>query len=310
LFSALSFLIVLGAALLLAWAIGLMLNSNVASPISPAAQMEPTITEPPWLTYLPPVKATAEKSWLETQDAAALTPIPPYKSPTPDTRPTVTPDYSGIPHRVAGAGVILDEPPFVPPAIGVYLLLNQWNATLNGENIYVYAGSMGEGTPPMQGVVVIYNENGFNDLPGEYLTPFQDGPMKIVDVQGEALVVLESLYHKYTILFDVEHRLFQIPTVTPFLDCILPNTNGYTGFFGYSNFNPYTLTLPLGPNNFFWPDPQDRGQPTVFPPGQYAQVFSVPVGGGGGAGPALADDLVWTLNGLTTGASGDSPQCP
>jgi hypothetical protein len=98
--------------------------------------------------------------------------------------------------------------------------------------------------------------------------------------------------------------------VMPVLDCILPNPNGYTAYFGYNNPNTSAVTIFIGPDNFFWPDPQDRGQPTVFPPGQYAQIFSVPVGGGGGAGPALADDLVWTLNGLTAGASGDSPQCP
>ncbi|MDX6221719.1 MAG: hypothetical protein QOD91_773 [Frankiales bacterium] len=57
-------------------------------------------------------------------------------------------------------------------------------------------------------------------------------------------------------------------TVTPTLTCVFDNGDGTsTAVFGYTNTTGTAVTLPIGGSNNFAPSPQDRGQPTVFPPG-------------------------------------------
>ncbi len=65
-------------------------------------------------------------------------------------------------------------------------------------------------------------------------------------------------------------------TLIPLLDCVVDNGDGtYTAYFGYLNLSGTTITLPVGSKNKFEPSPQDRGQPTVFQPGEYHHVFTV-----------------------------------
>jgi hypothetical protein len=60
-------------------------------------------------------------------------------------------------------------------------------------------------------------------------------------------------------------------------------------YFGYINRNPSAVSIPLGPENSFAPQPLDRGQPTTFLPGRHEHVFTIKV-------PAtLAGKLVWTV---------------
>lgn len=62
--------------------------------------------------------------------------------------------------------------------------------------------------------------------------------------------------------------------------------------FGYFNRNwDETPDIPVGPQNFFAPGGQDRGQPTRFLPRRNRFVFEVPVPDGF----SESDELVWTL---------------
>ncbi|MCX6031065.1 MAG: carboxypeptidase regulatory-like domain-containing protein [Chloroflexi bacterium] len=93
--------------------------------------------------------------------------------------------------------------------------------------------------------------------------------------------------------------------ISPILECVVNNGNGtYTAHFGYNNPNPASMTALVGSNNQFSPNPQDRGQPTLFAAGRSASwpaaPFSVPFDG---------SNLVWTLTGKTATASNSSTQC-
>jgi Putative Ig domain len=89
--------------------------------------------------------------------------------------------------------------------------------------------------------------------------------------------------------------------ISPVLECVTNNGDGtYTAYFGYNNPNSLIVTIPLGSNNRFTPNPQDRGQPTTFETGRRVSVFSVIFNG---------SNLVWTLNGKTSTASANSKRC-
>ena len=65
-------------------------------------------------------------------------------------------------------------------------------------------------------------------------------------------------------------------TVAPILECVQRNQNGsYTARFGYDNSTGAAVTIPVGPNNYFTPGNQNRGQTTVFQPGRVNNAFSV-----------------------------------
>ncbi len=81
-------------------------------------------------------------------------------------------------------------------------------------------------------------------------------------------------------------------TVVPILNCVKRNHNGtYTARFGYDNSTGAAVTIPMGPNNFFTPGNQNRGQTTVFQPGLVANAFSVTFNASG------SNLAVWFLRG-------------
>lgn len=94
--------------------------------------------------------------------------------------------------------------------------------------------------------------------------------------------------------------------VRPMLECVRNNGNGtYTAYFGYLNENPVPVTITVGSNNKFTPNPQNRGQTTVFQPGRIENAFSVVFDG---------NNLVWYLKGpdgqgRTSTASHNSSHC-
>lgn len=75
----------------------------------------------------------------------------------------------------------------------------------------------------------------------------------------------------------------------------------YTAYFGYLNPNTYTVTIPVGERNRFHPDPEDRGQTTVFAPGRVSNAFQI--------GP-VSKNLVWSLDRGTATAGMDTTVCP
>ncbi len=97
-------------------------------------------------------------------------------------------------------------------------------------------------------------------------------------------------------------------TVFPIVDCVetIPgDPPKYKARLGYENPNLMAVTIPVGADNYFDPDPQDRGQPTVFEPGIHSEVFEIEFDG---------TDLNWVLtspNGIseTATANNESPPC-
>jgi hypothetical protein len=65
-------------------------------------------------------------------------------------------------------------------------------------------------------------------------------------------------------------------TLVPLLECVENNGDGtYTAYFGYLNTTGSTITLAVGPQNMFVGGDKDRGQPTVFFPGEHLSEFTV-----------------------------------
>lgn len=93
----------------------------------------------------------------------------------------------------------------------------------------------------------------------------------------------ESLRNKATNPANLTNK------VLPILECVVKHShNSYTAYFGYHNFNPLAVTIPLGVKNQFTPSPQNRGQPTSFGAGRQDFVFAVPFNG---------NNLTWVLKG-------------
>ena len=93
-------------------------------------------------------------------------------------------------------------------------------------------------------------------------------------------------------------------TVQPAFEGWTESDDGsYTFWFGYLNRNwEEEPDVPVGPNNFISPGPEDRGQPTHFLPRRNRLLFSVQVP----ADFSEEDEVVWTLKtqGATLTATG------
>jgi len=64
--------------------------------------------------------------------------------------------------------------------------------------------------------------------------------------------------------------------LVPLLECVDNNGDGtYTAHFGYLNSTGSAITLAVGPKNMFVGGDKDRGQPTVFYPGEHLSEFTV-----------------------------------
>jgi uncharacterized repeat protein (TIGR01451 family) len=57
--------------------------------------------------------------------------------------------------------------------------------------------------------------------------------------------------------------------------CVVNRGSTYDAVFGYENDNPVDITVPIGIANRFAPEPQNRGQPTIFRPGRNEDAFTV-----------------------------------
>lgn len=91
-------------------------------------------------------------------------------------------------------------------------------------------------------------------------------------------------------------------TVTPTLTCVFDNGDGtFTAVFGYTNTAATAVTVPIGGTNNFAPSPQDRGQPTVFPPGSDTSAVLVVFDG---------SKQTWTLDAGKVHTTPSSPVCP
>jgi uncharacterized protein (DUF2249 family) len=86
-----------------------------------------------------------------------------------------------------------------------------------------------------------------------------------------------------------------------FVRCVTNNGSTFDATFGYQSDNLTPVTVPVGEANKFSPTPQDRGQTTVFQPGNTQEAFTV-------KGIPTGQDLVWTLtsNGTRTSTASAS----
>jgi uncharacterized repeat protein (TIGR01451 family) len=75
--------------------------------------------------------------------------------------------------------------------------------------------------------------------------------------------------------------------VQPTVKCVDVNGSTFTAVFGYSNPNTTPVTVPVGPANFFSPDPVERGQPSTFNPGGAESAVTTTADTG--------STLVWTV---------------
>jgi len=86
----------------------------------------------------------------------------------------------------------------------------------------------------------------------------------------------------------------------PIVDGVVALGGGqYRATFGYDNAGASATSIPIGPENRFFPDPPDRGQPTLLAGGQQHSVFSVVFDG---------QPLSWRLGGNTVTVSAADAQ--
>lgn len=88
----------------------------------------------------------------------------------------------------------------------------------------------------------------------------------------------------------------------PFVDRVIALGNGkYRATFGYRNGGSTPVAVAVGHDNRFFPDPADRGQPTLFLPGTHSGAFSVDFDG---------RPIAWTLTAITVTASAADATAP
>lgn len=164
----------------------------------------------------------ATKQWLEymmgqVRTAAAQTPVNLLPTLPPMLTPgsTETPNYTLSDHQFAGDGMIVFE-----SSLGIQnypiVVYDFWVDIPRGNK--VFAG----GTTTNQGAITVEPNNAPIDQPEVYLTPRQSGRVKIVDAQGQRLV-LQTLDGNDVFYFDIPTRQFVdsltatvvAPTVTP-----------------------------------------------------------------------------------------------
>ena len=99
------------------------------------------------------------------------------------------------------------------------------------------------------------------------------------------------------------------PHVTPILHCVTfhPDTKVLDVYLGYASSHTAPVTIPVGEDNFFFPDPESRNQPTEFLPGihRLAHFTSFVVD------PLGIQQLSWVLDGNSVSAqNATSLYCP
>ena len=99
---------------------------------------------------------------------------------------------------------------------------------------------------------------------------------------------------------ETKHPCF----VRPIFHCVKLHADGSaTGHFGYDMQCPEDLEtvpdlyIPIGEDNYFSPDPMDRGQPTAFLPGRHVDEFEVEISA---EEKKKAKDIYWMVNKVST----------
>jgi hypothetical protein len=176
-------------------------------------------TATPYPTDYPPEWQTVEALQRQTQQAAALTPIPTgtarWSIPPITSAPVPTEPYPVTP---AGDGAIID--PDEDPALSkliVVTILSSWYTDVGGKHITVFAGS--DYNDDAQGMVYV-TIDGYPLPDGSYFpTPHRSGAVRIVGAQGQRLILLsiggETFYFDVPGLQFTDSLSANVPTVTP-----------------------------------------------------------------------------------------------
>lgn len=100
--------------------------------------------------------------------------------------------------------------------------------------------------------------------------------------------------------------------LTPIAECVEVLQNGnLLARFGYQNNAPTSVTIPVGPQNKFGPEDPDRGQPTIFLPGRFGNVFTavIPVAVAQVKTMNTSNFIRWTLGDAFVDATIETPRC-
>jgi uncharacterized repeat protein (TIGR01451 family) len=93
----------------------------------------------------------------------------------------------------------------------------------------------------------------------------------------------------------------KLSEITPFLECVHDQGDGnYEAIFGYKNDNSTAISIPIGPDNKFLPEPADRGQPIEFLPGLHPTAFAMSFDG---------EEIEWKVGQKSARASRNSQRC-
>lgn len=149
---------------------------------------------------------------------------------------------------------------------------------------------------------ILYSLNGVDYQ--VYSQPFMVTPSQTSQIY--AFADDNNLNRSNLLQFSIPPIAMTNQPVRPVLECVVANNDGtYTARFGYKNENTVPVTIAVGTNNKFSPNPIDRGQVTDFQPGRVYAAFNVNFNG---------SNLVWTLKGpdnkgRTSTASQNSARC-
>ena len=92
-------------------------------------------------------------------------------------------------------------------------------------------------------------------------------------------------------------------SVKPVLKCVEKlSSTSYRAHFGYTNSGSATISIPIGFNNRFYPNPQGRGQPTSFLRGTQADVVQATF--------SSSSAVAWVLGYTIQIATTSSAKCP
>ena len=78
------------------------------------------------------------------------------------------------------------------------------------------------------------------------------------------------------------------PDLSIFVTCVVNGATTYDATFGYRNSEADPISIPVGPQNRFDPEPLDRNQPAEFVPGTVSDAVTV-------RGIANGTSLTWTI---------------
>jgi hypothetical protein len=180
---------------------------------------EPRLQDPPWFA----TKMAIETALMRTREAAPLTPDPrTLWTWTPDARPATATSTPWIvdPHRLASGGWIIWGSGSTygmicyksAPEENPYQVVNYWRDI--DSPLIVEAGAFGAGRPGSDGAVFTKGDEPCS--PVVHRAPFSEGPLEIIDVVGNMLV-LRAQSTGRLITFDADSAEFveSVATFTP-----------------------------------------------------------------------------------------------